>query len=239
VNWLEVGCPFCPSVLTLPRIAAGRTIRCPECEKSYLVPTPVAAAENAPAHSVEPASSIGVESSPEAVNRAAIELEPTKEFTPMPASVKESPGPEPAESRYSASPAAKVASPRRSADVEVNPAVAESSPLPQIPILSSPPEVGKRPAAAPPPPAATPKPSRLPERLEEPAEPSQAEPTASLHGPTPPLGPPAPTGRETAEEAQRRIHRAELRTRVNLAIFVIGTIVMIGFAWIVIRFSKS
>lgn len=40
MNWLEIGCPYCPTVLTVPRAAAGRNVRCPECGKSYIVPEP-------------------------------------------------------------------------------------------------------------------------------------------------------------------------------------------------------
>lgn len=40
MNWLEIGCPYCPTTLTLPRSAAGRSVRCPECGKVYVVPEP-------------------------------------------------------------------------------------------------------------------------------------------------------------------------------------------------------
>jgi hypothetical protein len=113
--------------------------------------------------------------------------------------------------------------------------------LAEIPILAPPSDDGPRPKPAivrePPPSApAAPRPSL--EELDWSDNRPVSEPTASLKGPPVPLGPPAPSGRETTEEAKARMRRAELRTRVNLAIFVIGTLVMVVFAWIVIRFSK-
>jgi hypothetical protein len=240
VNWLEVGCPHCPNVLTLPRTAAGRMIRCPECDKSYLVPTPLAASAAAPAFSPDPVgASVSEESLLPSISGGAYDLEPTVEHAPPQpvgkverAAAPVPPPPKPATS------APKPPEKRRES-VEVEMQYASSSPLPEIPILRSPGSNGVR--SAPPTHRPEPQPPRRPspaDLTDSPDDPPPAEPTASLRGSLPPMGPPVPSGRETTEEAQLRMHRAELRARVNLAIFVIGTLVMIGFAWLVIRFSK-
>jgi hypothetical protein len=171
---------------------------------------------------------------------AEYNLEPTKEFTPPPeraagtAPVEKPPAPK------SPPPAPPSREPRR-VDVDADPQLASSSPLAAIPILTPPSDAAPRPKPAtvrdsPPSKPAAPRPSLAESDWSD--ERPVSEPTASLLGPMPPLGPPAPSGRETTEEAKARMHRAELRTRVNLAIFVIGTLVMVAFAWIVIRFSK-
>jgi hypothetical protein len=246
VNWLEVGCPHCPSVLTLPRAAAGRMIRCPECDKSYLVPTPLAASAAAPAFSPDPVgASVSEESLLPSIGGAAYDLAPTVELTPpQPVATTERPAAQAPPPPKLSTPAPKQPE-RRRETVEAEAELAASSPLPEIPILRPPGSNGVRstpPTSRPdssqrqePPPPRPPSPADL---TDAPDDPPPAEPTASLRGSLPPLGPPAPSGRETTEEAQLRMHRAELRARINLAIFVIGTLVMIAFAWLVIRFSK-
>jgi hypothetical protein len=42
VNWLQIGCPFCPSEVNLPAAMADTLVTCDGCGKSYLVPTPTA-----------------------------------------------------------------------------------------------------------------------------------------------------------------------------------------------------
>jgi hypothetical protein len=47
-----------------------------------------------------------------------------------------------------------------------------------------------------------------------------------------------PATRESLDEARSRMHRAELRARVNLIIFIVGITVMIAFSYLVIHFSR-
>lgn len=42
VNWLQIGCPFCPSEVNLPAAMADTEVTCDGCAKTYLVPTPAA-----------------------------------------------------------------------------------------------------------------------------------------------------------------------------------------------------
>lgn len=217
VNWLEVGCPHCPNVVTFPLSAAGRTVRCPECEKTYLVPTPSAADAPQPAKSSVPPSKFAAEASDAALEpTVAMTESPVQELIPPSQSATKAPD-SPPSPPPAPSPTPALSPPARVAAESVEPQPADDSPLPELPILDPPRAIGES----------------APRR-----QPPVHEPTSSLAAPPVPLGPQALAPHETSDEAQARMYRAELRGRVNLAIFVIGTIVMIAFAYIVIYISR-
>jgi hypothetical protein len=97
--------------------------------------------------------------------------------------------------------------------------LAVDSPLPELPILNPPREaIGAVPTSS------TAAPAR------------EARP--SIGAPPPPSEGPSRESQESGEEAQTRMRRAEMRAKVNLAIFVVGTTIMIAFSYLVIYFGR-
>jgi len=194
VNWLEVGCPHCPNVLTLPPNAAGRPIRCPDCERLYLVPTP----DDTP--------------------------DERRETAPDPA-----PGSVPA---VAARPEVAKSRPPTTDD---EPRLAVDSPLPELPILAPPQATPAMQTAATPEPARAAEPPRRPQPPSiRPQLTAADEPSRTLAA----VSPPNVAAAETTDDAHLRMRRAELRARANLIVFVVGVLVMIVFAFIVVRLSR-
>jgi hypothetical protein len=241
VNWLEVGCPHCPSKVTFPRSAAGRTVVCPECEHSYLVPTPSAKpTTSSEAWAAEPAKSPvkELEKTSRGYDAPTLAYEPQQlglgglTVADSPAAVRDVP---PDDATPVPPSPADVVAPKPGAHVE--PQLAVDSPLPELPILDPPrrPQPVANEAQPAPPPPARPRAPEVP-----PPRPSSArnQPSATLSPGLPPNAPQESESREMTAEAKLRMRRAELRARVNLAIFVGGTVVMVVFAWLVIHFSR-
>lgn len=224
--WLEVGCPFCSTILVFPRTVEGRSVRCPECTKSYLVPVPNTATLSAAAASPVPVAPIADEPAvakvSEPAGKAASSIAPHSTDVP---------------------PAApKIAAEAR----QTEPQLALHSPLPAVPILD-PPQLRNGQVVGNAAPEASPNaspvgiPKSSPPLLrptESPARP-QAPATQTLKGPVPPLNP-AQQAEAAAQshDAQLRMRRTEIRALANLIIFVLGTLAMVGFAWVIVQVTR-
>jgi hypothetical protein len=113
------------------------------------------------------------------------------------------------------------------------PEPAVESPLAELPILDPPRPAEPVRSAAP-----TERRNGPPGVPTPPSPPRESESTATILPKRAPGIRAAEGPQESATEAQLRMRRAELRTRVNLAIFAGGTLIMVVFAWLVIRFSR-
>lgn len=246
MNFLEVGCPHCPSKLTLPRAAAGRMITCPECDRSYLVPTPGAKLPGSDAWAAEPGAkpvkelptkrTVPEDGATIAYEPAALTgYEPTvaDADAALPAPAIKSALREPPQRRAEIKPLV----PSRREAASDDPQLATESPLPVLPILD-PPRASATVASAQTaavPDRSHPRPPDIPAR---PKSDDVNQPSATLAPTQVPRGSSVEDARQLTAEAELRMRRAELRARVNLAIFAVGTLVMVGFAWLVIRFSR-
>jgi hypothetical protein len=225
--------------LNYPLAAAGRTVRCPECERSYLVPTP---GENPQLAGAWTSGTPATKSQPPTKPLAA-DGGPTRGHMPDhagPDDPTRDAGEQPPDFAEVAkpNPTIKGALLKNIASTADEPRLAADSPLVELPILDPPRAAVDRPAASPPKPTSrgNVEPPVVPRRPSTPPEP--AEPSQSLEAGLPPRTMAHDAMRETADEARLRMRRAELRARINLIIFAVGTLVMVVFAWLVIRFSR-
>jgi hypothetical protein len=268
VHWLEVGCPFCPTVVTFPRAAGGRAVRCPECGKSYLVPSPAAnAVPELPKLGSPPLAAAAGVAKPDFLANAddedslaatiydplippASAPRPDSPARPRSTLLPEAPGAKSLPPGLAAPPRMPPPSrpvvPVRSAAPTMEdawePELDRNSPLAEVPILD-PPRPGRgnsgksavadrrRSAAA------------ASRRTEQAARGTPgdrtpaAEPTATLLPNAPPMN--VAAALEAAAEAQARMLRAEMRAKANLILLIGGTLLMIGFAFLVVKLTRG
>lgn len=227
--WLEVGCPFCSTVVTYPRAIEGQAVRCPECGKSYLVPVPNAATLAAAVASPRPVAPVA---EPEPIAKSTAS---NVAVVAEPKFVAESKVAAPQLALHSPLAVLPILDPPqlRNGRFEGNSAPTVPSPPANVGRANSP-SVAAQPVATPRGDRRTPLPASQPQPSQPQPFQSRAETTQTIVAPLPPQRSEAAA---VDKEAQQRIRRAEVRALANMIIFVVGTLAMVGFAWFMMKLT--